>query len=238
MPLSVNNLAGFGAKRAAAGGGSYSGPADISFVSSHVDSSGVATYTFSSIAWANPETGRFIVVAVGWEDGAGGITIDSATIGGETASILNSGIEGDRAFAGIIGVRLDSGTSGSVSITFSAAVDCCGIGVWELTGADGITPSDTDPQTADPSTGLSFTLDIPADGCAIAFTFNGVQGTSVTWSGTGVAERYDEDLAAGALQSGADIGTSASARSAHSISTSHSSSLQGSAGIAASWASI
>lgn len=229
-------------RRFAAGGSAQATPTFSQYAQDDGGTTNYNTYTFSGVSWANPEAGRVIAVFVHYYVGnTGGTpdqTVSSATIGGTSATVINSGVSGQFDNTALIAAVLATGTSGDVVVNWSGDVVVSAIGVWEISGADGVTPAATDPDNSDPSTGESLAVDIPANGCAIAASTSGFASRPRTW--TGATEQYDTDGVEGvsALMSfsGADVQPTGTLRSAHAISTSYSSDNRGGSGIAASWA--
>lgn len=209
----------------------------LSYTTSVTDVTDLTTYTFSSVDIGAAADDRLVIVSVHVESGVlGARTIQSASIGGNAASIA---IEGTESGSGgvttaIIYRRVTTGTTADISVTLSGSAVRMAIGVWRMTGQLTDAPQSATSTSAVSGTGLSVNVTVPANGGAIAAQTNGLEDTVMTW--TGVTERYDMAVSPEFTHvSGGDHTTSAR-ESGYTISTSHANSTQEIVLVAASWA--
>lgn len=207
------------------------GGATISFGNSYASWSSSTSYTFSSASFPDAEAGRICVVMISGKSSTPA-SLSSVTVDGNTATIIQNIVLGDRAMAAIAAYEMASGTSVDVVLNFTAAPsDGVAISTYSVLGADGVTASDTDIDTPDPSTGEATTVNIPAGSVALSVASNG-NSRANTWSGA----TEDADINGGVWQhSSASIAATGSARSTHAVSTSHSSAAAGGSMVTAVW---
>lgn len=179
-----------------AGAGTVAGAGAITgaFIDSYVDSGNKTTFDFLSVDFGAADADRIIVVGVGAYDGGSDMApMVSVTIGGITAtvavqaSVING--FGNQAIAALYAAAVPTGTSGTVSVVFTAAGGGCGIGVYRLLGADGVAASDT---ASDIATPYSQTVTVPDGGYVIGVGFTNASTTTHTWGN--LTETYDEDV--------------------------------------------
>lgn len=161
------SMASFYGKTAGGGGGGKTS----SFNGTGSGGSGT-TVNVGSVPFGAAAADRTVVCAIHWTF-SGGInrTISSATIGGIAAGVQVQAAQDGGASGqgvGIIAVGVPSGTSGTVSITFSGAVSTVVVGSYRLAG--GFTALlDADSAVSEtPTTDLSVTITTGAAGCVIA----------------------------------------------------------------------
>lgn len=183
----------------------------ISYVTKASSTSGLTTYTFSSLSLGTEASDRIIAVTIG-----GSVSSDSVstvTINGVSATVLNhSGSNTFRTVA-MAYAEVPSGTTGDVVVTWSGAADNCQIGVFKITGAD-ITPYDTD-DALDTDTDVAVSINFAPDGVGV---FSGLQSTetaAVAWSGA--TERYDDNLESDDRLTAADYTDTGSGETGRSV---------------------
>jgi len=162
--------------------------AAVTFQQASGNNSGGSSTTYSGVSFGTASSDRYIVVlATGRHTST---FTQTATIGGifatEVATLLNSTASFHRISVFIAAVP--TGTTGSVVLNFSNSIVRNMISVFSVTGIDGLTPFATASSTANPASG---TITIPADGIAIAGTYN-ILGGAYTWSN--LTERHDDVL--------------------------------------------
>lgn len=140
------------------------------------------TFTFSAAAIGTATSDRKIVVGV-WAHGHGGVTLNSVTVGGVSASSVVSKIVGD-GINELWQADVPSGTTGDVVATFSSNKAACSIIVWAVTGAASAANA-TGTSTADP---LTASVTIPAKGIVIG---RAICGSSATFTWTNVTENAE-----------------------------------------------
>lgn len=164
--------------------------ADITFVSSTVDTTNASEYTFTNHAIGTEAADRCVVVTMHSATLAASVSITSLTIGGNAASVLydkfgNNGSQSRTAAVGALLVA--SGTTATIVVDPSESMVRMRIGVYTLTGtADCTTLADSDfSEVTDPSV----SLDVPENGSALGACTDVGTGTGTAW--TGLTENYD-----------------------------------------------
>lgn len=158
--------------------------ASISFTDSASDGSDGTGYTFSARSLGAAASDRFIVVGAGQRNS--GQTVSSLTIGGVSASLIKRQV-GASGFnvTELWGATVPTGTTGDITVTWSASVVRCAIAVHRIVNLTSTTPTFTVGSTTDP---MSVLINVEGGGVAVAFSYGGVNGTN-TW--TGLTEDVD-----------------------------------------------
>jgi hypothetical protein len=210
MSLAVNHLIGFGAKRAAAGGGDATVTAGGSATSTSFSSGS----TFSAVNISTASATRYVVaVFVTRGGGSGSASISSFTIGGvsATAVVNASASADDRVFMYIAAVP--TGTTADVTISGSSLGSTAALMLWAVYDLNSATATQTGTSTnADPS---SASLNISAGGVAIGGGYTIPVATSATW--TNLTENFDATFDTNRTYSGASAAF-ASAQTSLSLS--------------------
>lgn len=144
------------------------------------------TYTYTSVDFGDPDDSRRIVIGVQGRRDSGG-TVISATIGGVSATIhLNTSL--GQGSVSTISAIVPTGTTGTVSVTWSILQAGCGINVYRITGESNSTPVFATAATSNP---LDITAALTKNTAVIGHArSNG--NRPFTWSGTlGVTEDVD-----------------------------------------------
>lgn len=172
--LNVQHLIGFGAAGNLA-------PPVLTFHALTQSGSSLTTYTFNSQAIGSENESRCVIVAV---VGASGSSIDvaSVTVNSVSATVGRAAGASNRPVEIWI-ARVPTGTSVSIVVTFTGGATFCGIGVWDCTGLDSTTPTDT----ATASDG-DMLIDVATAGVVICAS-SSINGASSTW--TNATERFD-----------------------------------------------
>jgi hypothetical protein len=197
----------------------------LTYITSSSNNSSLATYSFPSTNIGGP---GLIVVAFHSERGNPLIQTPTITIGGISATIAGDSYSGTGSpnISTIIAyVRITSGTTANISITYPATQTRIGIGVWRIQNNISDTPIQVQKSAANSGTGRSITFtSLGINDLGICAQTNGTQGTSMTW--TNATEDYDSDIGspAGTRISGASFITSSSGN--RTITTTHSNSAQ------------
>lgn len=177
--------------------------ANLSFLTSAVNSTAQTTYTFSSQSLGTADPFRYIIVNVTGASASAGRTISTVTVGGISGNILVQDAPGASSrVSGIAIAAVPTGTTGDVVVTFSTGgVDRAGIGLYRATGISA-TPYHTNSNDTTSAASLSTTINTISGGVLIAcFEDSTTSVASVGW--TGATENYDQLLATNHLQSGA-----------------------------------
>jgi hypothetical protein len=157
----------------------------LSFIGSNSSVADQTTYTFSSQSIGAAAADRDVIVFIMGGFGATTGTIASVTIGGNAATIdvqRNQSAGSQGAACGIAQLRVASGTTATIAVTFSSGALNCIIAVYRLTGhADG-SPFATGLDVTDP---INISINVPAGGVAVsgaALYRSGGTGNN-TWTG-------------------------------------------------------
>jgi hypothetical protein len=207
----------------------------LSFIGSNNSVADQTTYTFSSQSIGAAASDRDVIVFIMGGAGATTPTISSVTIGGNAATLdvqtnQDSGSQG--AACGIARLRVTSGTTATIAVTFSSGALNCFIAVYRLTGHVSGTPFATGSDVTDP---INISINVPAGGVAVsgvALFRGGGTGDNV-W--TGLTEDVDASLSETTYDAGAASGSFASAQTPLSIQCAHAAAPTAMAGVAASW---
>lgn len=177
MSLAVNQLIGFGARRAAA-----SATASIVYVTNAVNAGNASSYTFTATSIGTAASDRIIVVAVG--TGVASQTVSSLTIGGVSATQQVTRSSSETASLHTLAVA--AGTTADIVVTLSASCDFCGIAVWAMYGVTSATATHTSTSASDPG---ALSLNISAGGVAVAYQIHRAGAETFTW--TNATENFD-----------------------------------------------
>ncbi len=164
---------------------------DITFVAATSDTSDSTTYTFTNHAIGTAAADRCVVVEIMSRRGAATVTtIDSVTIGGNAAAVLEQlSVEESSAASvfGIAALTVAAGTTATIVVTFSASMLRARVAVSAMTGAATCgTASQTGENEANDPT---FDLDVPDDGTAVGTCGGSSAAASAAW--TGLGETHD-----------------------------------------------
>ena len=161
--------------------------ASISLTDTAADAADLTTYTFTSRSIGAAEQSRFIIVGSGQRNS--GQTIVSMTIGGVTASLIKRQV-GASGFnvVELWGAYVPTGTTATISITWSSAIARCAIAVYRAVYLQSSTAVATYSSTADP---MATSINVPDGGVAVAFSY-GAANTTNTW--TGLTEDVDSTV--------------------------------------------
>lgn len=160
------------------------------FLQAAVSTSDLSTYTIN-MNTGTASADRHNIVGVACRKAVSATTtMTSATINGVTATIA---VQRNRTGASnnIVALLIaanPTGTTGDVVFTFDQTMSRCGIGMYQSTGLNSITATDTDFAAA---TDPAITLTLPASGFAVCVAGSGGAATT-TW--TNLTERYDQGI--------------------------------------------
>lgn len=196
----------------------------LNYITTATQTTGGSSLTFSDVSIGSASADRVVVVAICSESNVPE-TFSGGTIGGNSATEAVV-VEGTSSTVGtivaILYLAVPTGTTATIVSNYSGSVFRGICSVWTLTGD---TPEliDIDTDTAPSGTGLSCSVDIPANAVGIAGYSQG-NTFEVTW--TGATERFDESVSGGSRFSTADVPAIGSDRNGHTVSVSHSNSTQ------------
>lgn len=174
----------------------FGSDANIAFVANAADGTDLTTYSFAGQNLGTASADRYIVAAFAHRAGAGTPTGSTVTIGGVGATFL-AGVSNGTGRCELWIALVPTGTTGTISITWSAGVARCVMGAWALTSLQSSTPTATYSSIASP---MSVSANIAAGGVALAMGFANVSATA-TWAG--LNENFDNTTADGCIGSGA-----------------------------------
>jgi hypothetical protein len=147
------------------------------------------TFTFTDVPFGNADTSRLVVVYIHATGTATATTIDSATIGGVSATkVVEANSSAQIRSAAIFAALVPTGASGSVSVTYSTSVSITPyLASYSIYDLSSHTATDTavfnvDLNSQSPSADVTFTRS--AGGVFIAgYNAGGVDaGTTHTWT--------------------------------------------------------
>ena len=198
--LSVTAMSGFGATVVIA-------PVTLTFVASTLATANATAYTFSSHSISTAAAGRQIVVSANGNGTTGAArSLSSLVVAGVSAAEVATEVgSGAAAHSTAMWVAtVPTGTSGDIVVTWNAAMQRCGIGVWAIYDAavgatDTVENNDAPPAAA---------LTIPAKGAAIGAA-GGENSSTFTW--TNLTENFDEAIEADKMHTGASTTSAAGA---------------------------
>ena len=171
-----------------------------SYLTEVEDTSNAATYNFSSVSFGVPSASRQIIVGTCGVIGSGQ-TISSVTIGGVSATQVVQASNGGQP-CGLFIANVPTGTSGTVSVTFSTTMGRAHIGVWRMVAANSAAAEDTISLGLGSSGSQSGTIDVSANGVIIAY---GIGNNTGNHGWTGVNEDFDTTVESLHAVSGASI---------------------------------
>lgn len=155
--------------------------------------SGVTTHTFTSRSLGAAHPTRYIVVGVHTAN----VAIDSATIGGVTATIIASTTGPNGGTCHFIGAAVPTGTTGNVVINISSTAISCKIVVYALYNLKSTTPVYNQTDTSVSSNAITLSgINIPRRSCLIAVCSRQLN-IAHSWSGT-AGETEDADFSSSA----------------------------------------
>lgn len=169
-------------------------PFDLAFVTSAVSTSAATAYTFNSQSIGAANATRNVIVCAGGEDSDGSSpTLSQVTVDGNNTSSVVTNTSGAVRTAIRI-VALASGTSVSIVVTWSGSgMDCCGISVYRLVGANATATASTSDITLS-SNALSASLTIPTGGAGLGYVFCESEATARTYTWTNLTEDMDQTV--------------------------------------------
>jgi hypothetical protein len=180
----VTQLVGFGGRRV-----SNLVPASVGFLQYTEITTNLTTYNFATVNFGAADATRRIVIAVHW-GAALNRTLNSASIGGVGATTHIDALASASTRVAIISALVPTGTSGTVSLTFSGACAQCAIGTYRALNETSASPTDTANDLTVASGLVTDTINVPTNGWVVAGASFEVGGaTTTTW--TGVTETYD-----------------------------------------------
>lgn len=138
----------------------------------------LSTYSFNSVGFG-PVTHDRLLLLCPYATRSGGGTIDAVSIGGVSASGVQS--QGTNTIGGIFYANVPSGSSGTISFTFSGTSSRASYVLYAAYNLNSLTPTDSDAPAGGGGANRTVTLDILAGGFAIVAA-SGTSSNSLSWS--------------------------------------------------------
>lgn len=176
----------------------------ISYRSQSSNTSDLSTYTFSSL---DIGTAGMRHVVVGVVSSGTSPSISSVTVAGVSATAMLEQAESNLKI-GLWIASVPTGTTGDVVVTHTGSMLRCGVIVWAVYDLSSTTPTAT---ASDATPALSQSLTINAGGVGIGLADGYQNGSTASWTWTGLTEDIDVDFADGAnhdAMSGASLASS------------------------------
>ena len=174
-------------------GGAGGGVAEITFTDTGKDGTSDTSFPYPARAIGAAAGDRKVVVLVYSEGGLNSATVSSLTVGGISGAAVATHYPTTGLRLEIWQADVPTGTTADVVVNFSATrSNGAHIGVFRVTGA-AAAAHDTGGNTS--QTAPSDTLDIPANGCAVALAGGNGPAQPITW--TGLTERFEDTTLAG-----------------------------------------
>ena len=168
-----------------------SSPITITYIGNTSDGTNQTTYTFTGVSIGTASSDRVVIVApFGRANTTSSMSISSITVGGNTPTTnvaQTSGGGSTSSAQGIYSINVPSGTTATIAVTFSTGALRANIAVWTMTGTNGLTTASATANSITGSPTVSTTINVPANGGAVASASGG--GSTTTW--TGLTEDFD-----------------------------------------------
>lgn len=164
------------------------------------DASDLSIYTFSDTPLGAADSARDIIVGISSRDfNQSPSSLDSVTIGGQSATVVASGIRTGAGanvwnIAALAIASVPAGDDGDIVVEFGTQVNACCVGVYRAIGLPSITPHDTDEKHGGDGVPIGGTINVPSNGFAICVGFNVAAVGDDVCDLTGLTERYDFDF--------------------------------------------
>lgn len=165
-------------------------PKKPSFSASYITSATVgstsSSYTFNSVNIGAASAQRTVVIAVSWNAGASGRLLNSATIGGVSATLLQTSSAAGFERSAIIYASVPSGTTANVVLNFNGTItNGIAIGVFRLLNVTTVTSPVFDAHN---NTTTTYTTNISVNAGDYVISALGVGNGVANWTNT--TERY------------------------------------------------
>lgn len=208
--LTVNQLSGFNASAIVSGGGGGGDGASVVFNGCTDDEANRSSYDFDGVSVGTADASRIILVGVAAEDGGTAFGLNSSTIGGVSATRMHTSTAGLTVYSNFIIAALASGTTATISLSFSEGITSASICVWSLYDFSSasfasaqiyVWSADSgvmDISAADAEVGDLYAAICASGTSSSVLTFTGVTTTSNAGNGeTGIGVGYSFPLSSG-----------------------------------------
>ena len=167
------------------------GPATITFLQCATDTTDGSSFTFSAQNTGTASSDRATIVGILIEDAAALHSINSVTVGGDSATeVVDQGAAGVLLNSAIYILDNPTGTSEDIVVTPSETVTSMSICVWQANNLESTTATDTASDSDTDANPMTLDLDVSADGIAVAVCAD-VSASSTTYTWVGFTERDD-----------------------------------------------
>ncbi len=147
-------------------------------------STDLTTYTFSSANVGTARSDRLSVIGVIGVDTAGTFTVNSVTIGGDSATEITETATNDViTISSIYQMSNASGTAEDIVVTFSEAITSASVCVWAVYSLTSQTAVDTAATKSTSAAVLSLNTDTQADGIVIGSGMAYSPSQITSWTG-------------------------------------------------------
>lgn len=168
-------------------------PATRTYVTSTAQTGNAATYTFSAHNIGTAAADRRVLVGLTSFNNSGAArTLDSTTIGGNTATIHRTDFNPASLFSqdvtGFFSLLVTSGATADIVLNFSGTMQQCTVSVWALNGVQD-NPFHSHGDGTSGVTSISASLNIPEQGVAAAVAH--CANNNVAHTATGLTEDAD-----------------------------------------------
>lgn len=173
----------------------------LNFLQQTQDLTTQTVFTFLAQNLGTVDAERYIIISIAARKAGTAGVINSVTIGGVTATIIDQGtsiVGGNNSTSGLYIVKVPAGATGDVVVTMSTAFLRCSIALWRATGLLSPTPVDTAKVTTEIS---ALTIDVPKGGFIIGGAMMAVAAASATW--VNLSENFDVQFQSVTAHSGA-----------------------------------
>lgn len=177
-------------------------PATVTFLQCSTDTVDATTYTFSAQNTGTPSSDRVTIAIALVEDGTTNFSIDTLTIGGDSASqvVTSATAGGSLVTAAIFVLANPSGTSEDVVVTGSEATINASVCLFQANNVQSTTATATNNDFETASAACTLDLNVSADGISVAGGTN--EGNAATATFTGHTERADTATGEGQIAAG------------------------------------
>lgn len=150
------------------------------------------TFTFTNMSLGTPDPNRYIIVAIHARHGSGtGPQMTAASIAGVALTKLaeHRDTSGNLSISSLWGAYIPTGTTGTLTVTFSASINRCMGRVFSVFNITSLSPFATKLGQSGNVSPLNLDIPVAANSILIATAHNNNSSSTTTW--TGVDEQYD-----------------------------------------------
>ena len=154
----------------------------VSLLTNLDGSAGGGGFSQAGVSLGDTHAERYILAAITARDGANDFTLNAASFGGVGATISGVYPGNARLLAGFACAKVPSGTTGTISLTFSEGIaEGVQVTLFRVLNLASAAAYDSSATGGDPVGTLSRTVDVPANGLLIGVR-NHAQIGSLSWN--------------------------------------------------------